>query len=240
MRYNFYLQGLPTLRDGKLLMSLDTHEYNAASRHESFQNSLLEKMIRSAPRDNSIQTISPVELASYIPILETEVESLKKTFPNTPSNPMLQDGFYLRQAISILHWASKKGVEESRAIIVNGTNHDTKSFASDRAFSRTYDHVWERACTIDKVTVTYGDNQHIYEGTVEWRDLFEGSFGDDRWVSHPVPSEAVADDLIGTRPTDIHCMTNGYDFTLLSSFNAFLKQHILETIRRLEKNEISP
>jgi len=237
MGYDFYIQGLPHLNDGSLILSLSKSELDKVVKHPYLKTAALENMLKSLTLDSNSNILTPNKMREYIPLLKEEIAVIKKTFPNTEQNPMIQNNFYLDQALYIFEEAAEVCSTRGRNFIVNQTAENVNSFDGAKGFVREYNCDWARGiCSIYSVTINYGNiKTDIYSGLVAWSDNIEGCNAVDKWVAHPTPTNANINTAIIIRPVEINNLSYKYDFTMLSDFDDFLRKHIEGTINDYKK-----
>ncbi|MDD5192844.1 MAG: hypothetical protein PHH54_02515 [Candidatus Nanoarchaeia archaeon] len=236
MNFDLYMQGLPEQKDGELALSLSQDEMQKVANHKFRKtNAVLEFVTEIATSLNNPKTgvISSEKAAKFMPTFEQEREHMKNYAPNTEQKPMVQEDFYLDQAISIFWGFLKISNEKGRNLLMHIDKSDFNKNSEPDLFKlaeeRVYGYCGIHSVSIEKVN----QESNIYEGIIQWEDFIERWPNIcDTWIAHPTPKEAYVKEKSGLyiRPKRINGLTNKYDFTLLMDFNENMKDYISETI----------
>lgn len=237
MQFDFYVQGTPEENDGDLVLSLSQGELIKAVSHPIRVLSDLTTRLSGSIASPSNGIISPSEIEGYQTKLSEEKENMRHQPPNSDKNPSIQPELYLSNVVSILSRSVTRCLAESRDLVLRVNPLEPKLNGGPVVFNR------ENPISLGWVgifgaRIKWADHdRRLYAGEIDWADHIERVFPTSKWVSYPIPDgiNLSGENGMLTRPSEINCLTEGYDFTLLTDFNKCLRLYIADTIEKSRK-----
>ena len=207
-----------------------------------FLNEFAESLVPSGKIENGsktilepnsrLETLIYLELDGIIDALgDARSKVLAKYNANSRENmTMVKIQNYLEMMNSFLKMVSK---DKLNVLVYTHNANPTKYQAIsgdqnvyiERNDAESYGYTSINGASIDTIDIESG----TIEGNVLWSDNIEGCDVDDRFVAQIMPNEINYKPLL-IRPLDHNCLTDGYHFTLIPSFDAALESYVLPLV----------